>query len=279
MANNSNLTVPDEAVQAALTDLFKNIQKFAVDSIDTVIPTIQQAMADRGKTDNGDRKWGDGISEAIRKIKEYNKLIKNSTNIPLTADDKFQRKAEVFNSMAKAVGGVGSAMKDAGSLMEAFGASGESTAIVNGVGGALEGLASIDFKNPVSWVTGTMKALTAIFSIGDNVKEAKIQRLQQQVTALANDYKQLQHDIENCYSDEVNKKYDEELENLQKQKAKAEEMARLEASKKKSDKSKVEQYHEQAAQLQRDIENTQKAQIEMLAGTSIKDAKIGRAHV
>lgn len=195
MANNSNLNVPDEAIQAAMNDLFKKIQQFAVDSIDTVIPTIQQAMADRGKNDNGDRKWGDGISEAIRKIKEYNKLL-DIKDIPLTADDKFQRKAEVFNSMAKAVGGVGGAMKEAGSLMDAFGASGESTAIVNGVGGALEGLASIDFKNPVSWVTGTMKALTAIFSIGDNVKEAKIQRLQQQITALANDYKQLQHEIE-----------------------------------------------------------------------------------
>ena len=272
MANNSNLNVPDEAIQAAMNDLFKKIQQFAVNSIDTVIPTIQQAMADRGKNDNGDRKWGDGISEAIRKIREYNNLIRKTETIPLTADDKFQRKAEVFNSMAKAVGGVGGAMKEAGSLMDAFGASGESTAIVNGVGGALEGLASIDFKNPVSWVTGTMKALTAIFSIGDNVKEAKIQRLQQQITALANDYKQLQHEIENCYSDEVNGKYDEELENLQKQKAKAEEMARLEASKKKSDKSKIEQYHEQAAQLQRDIEKTQKAQIEMLAGTSIQSA-------
>lgn len=219
----------------------------------------------------------DSLSKFDRIIEERkksrNQKDENGNKIPLTHDEKLKNTSNFVNGITQGFGGdLSSVNKELSTMMETLGALGEDMAVINGIGGALEGLSSIDFKNPVSWVTGTMKALSSIFGIADAKKEAKIVRLQGQIKELANDYKQLQHEIENCYSDEVNGKYDEELENLQKQKAKAEEMARLEASKKKSDKSKVEQYHEQAAQLQRDIEKTQKAQIEMLAGTSIQSA-------
>ncbi len=225
----------------------------------------------KGKISDFEFDFTDSISKFNRTLEEREKS--RSKEGGLTKDEKKQNTSNFVNGITQGMGGdLKSVNKEISNMMSTLGASGESMAVVNGIGGALEGLSSIDFKNPVSWVTGTMKALSSIFGIADAKKEAKIVRLQGQIKELANDYKQLQHEIENCYSDEVNGKYDEELENLQKQKAKAEEMARLEASKKKSDKSKIEQYHEQAAQLQRDIENVEKAQIEMLAGTSIQSA-------
>ena len=225
----------------------------------------------KGKISDFEFDFTDSISKFNRTLEEREKS--RSKEGGLTKDEKKQNTSNFVNGITQGMGGdLKSVNKELSTMMETLGASGESMAVVNGIGGALEGLSSIDFKNPVSWVTGTMKALSSIFGIADAKKEAKIVRLQGQIKELANDYKQLQHEIENCYSDEVNGKYDEELENLQKQKAKTEEMARLEASKKKSDKSKIEQYHEQAAQLQRDIENVEKAQIEMLAGTSIQSA-------
>lgn len=119
-----------------------------------------------------------------------------------------------------------------------------------------------------------LQVVTALFAAfnGDKKKEKKIQDLQKCVDELDRSYNRLGRTIENTYSNQVYSLMDQQEANLRKQQELIRQQIKEEESKKKSDSDKIQEWKDKLVELNDAIEDSNRKQIEMWAGTDIQSA-------
>lgn len=104
-------------------------------------------------------------------------------------------------------------------------------------------------------VNAVVDVIKAICGNQDKQIEESIKKHEQQINRLSNAYNQLKWEIDKALGEEYYAKQGKAIENLRKQNAELREQARLEASKKKSDSEKIDDFTEKQAQNLRNIQD------------------------
>lgn len=185
------------------------------------------------------RMWMTGITDGIGEV------VKGLDSMGLMSDDK----RDSFESFSDIIGGLDTMMS---------------------------GLESIDYTKPFTIVTGVLKTFGGLFQtmggffgLGDKAKERQIKRLTEKVEDLDYAYQKLEKSIEAAYTfDDYNAGYEQSMKNLEMQKKSYEEMARLEAAKKKTDKEKQKEYERAAEEAQEKMDELKKSRIEAMGSTT-----------
>lgn len=176
-----------------------------------------------------------------------------------------------FNELSSAVG-------ELTGMLESFGIKvpGEISSVIDGLGGALEGLASIDKANPFSIVTGMMKSVSSIgnmvakvFGFGkkDNKLQKQIEQLQNNVDKLKSSFDDLQGAMQDAWNLSTMEEYNRMMQdNIKMQIKSLEAMIKLEEDKKRTDKEKIEEYKEEIEELYDTLEEVQENYYSQLGG-------------
>lgn len=158
-----------------------------------------------------------------------------------------------------------------------------------GIGQFFDGLASMDVSKPFTIISGSIKALTGlgktiggIFGIGqgDKKREREITKELKLIEELQKSYEELKEKIEAAYSlqtfDKANKLAEE---NIKQRNDALNAAIDAERRKKKTDESRIEQWQEEIANNNKELENLQKERLQALGGmggeSTYKDAAQG----
>lgn len=131
--------------------------------------------------------------------------------------------------------------------------------VLEGAGQLVSGIAS---GNPIDIVTGSINLLSSaigLFNRKDKNLQKQIEGYQRQLKSLEQSYKQLDRAVQNSAGFDIYANQDEQIKNLQQQQVKLTQMRDAEASKKKKDQDKIDQYNEQIADIPNKIDDINKA--------------------
>lgn len=138
----------------------------------------------------------------------------------------------------------------------------ETSAILGDIGGILSGASQaaegIASGNPLAVIQGSISLLSSAFDLfnsRDRKAEKSIKKHKEQIDILANAYKQLEWQINKALGGEVYKNQKAAIRNMQQQQAHLYGMISDEQSKKHTDQSKIREYQEQIAELDRSIQD------------------------
>lgn len=158
-----------------------------------------------------------------------------------------------------------------------------------GIGQFFDGLSSMDVSKPFTIISGAVKALTGlgkavggIFGIGqgDKKREKEIAKELKLIEELQKSYEELKEKIESAYAiqtfDRANKLAEE---NIKQRNDALNAAIDAERRKKKTDESRIEQWQEEIANNNKELENLQKERLQALGGmggeSTYKDAAQG----
>lgn len=173
---------------------------------------------------------------------------------------------------------------DAGNAMigtlETFGVEipAELKGALEGVGEVLGGLESINFTNPMSIITGGLKAIAGLGKVfnslfgGDSRKEREIQSLQKTIDKLKKSYEELDEQIEKSFSTDASDKLDENNENLEKQNELIAQQIKKEKSKKGTDNAKIKEWQAQIEKNNEQIEKNKTRALDAIFGQDLQTA-------
>ena len=138
----------------------------------------------------------------------------------------------------------------------------ETSAILGDIGGILSGASQaaegIASGNPLAVIQGSVTLLSSAFDLfnsRDRRAERSIRKHKEQIDILSNAYKQLEWQIGKALGGEVYKNQQAAIRNMQQQQAHLYGMISDEQSKKHTDQSKIREYQEQIAELDRSIQD------------------------
>lgn len=138
----------------------------------------------------------------------------------------------------------------------------ETSAILGDIGGILSGASQaaegIASGNPLAVIQGSITLLSSAFDLfnsRDRRAEKSIRKHKEQIGILSNAYKQLEWQIGKALGGEVYKNQQAAIRNMQQQQAHLYGMISDEQSKKHTDQSKIREYQEQIAELDRSIQD------------------------
>lgn len=138
----------------------------------------------------------------------------------------------------------------------------ETSAILGDIGGILSGASQaaegIASGNPLAVIQGSITLLSSAFDLfnsRDRRAEKSIRKHKEQIDILSNAYKQLEWQIGKALGGEVYKNQQAAIRNMQQQQAHLYGMISDEQSKKHTDQSKIREYQEQIAELDRSIQD------------------------
>lgn len=143
--------------------------------------------------------------------------------------------------------------------------------ILSGASQAAEGIAS---GNPLAVIQGSITLLSSAFDLfnsRDRRAEKSIRKHKEQIDILSNAYKQLEWQIGKALGGEVYKNQQAAIRNMQQQQAHLYGMISDEQSKKHTDQSKIREYQEQIAELDRSIQDMLDDIANDILQTSAKD--------
>jgi TP901 family phage tail tape measure protein len=213
------------------------------------------------------------ISEAIKDYRDQVKLTgKDSEGAKEKQQDMFAAIAQGADDANQVIGALASSFEQLG-----IGGEGLQDALkniqglVSGLGTLSKGLAS---KNPVDIISGSIGVLTSaisLFSHKDKDLQKKIDGYQRDLATLGQAYKQLDRDVANAAGNDIYSYQADEIENLQQQQAKLIQMRDAEASKKKKDQSKIDDYNAQIADIPNQIADINKAISQNLIQGTFRD--------
>lgn len=155
-----------------------------------------------------------------------------------------------FDSVVQGMGKMGIAMDE-----ETQAILGDIGGILSGASQAAEGIAS---GNPLAVIQGSITLLSSAFDLfnsRDRRAERSIRKHKEQIDILSNAYKQLEWQIGKALGGEVYKNQQAAIRNMQQQQAHLYGMISDEQSKKHTDQSKIREYQEQIAELDRSIQD------------------------
>ncbi|WP_183560693.1 hypothetical protein [Mucilaginibacter sp. SP1R1] len=209
-------------------------------------------------------------------IKDYRDQVKLTGKDSEGAKEKQQ---DMFSSIAAAAEAVNEVIGELASSFEQLGIGGQGLqdtlkgvmGVVGGLGKISDGLAK---KDPVAIITGSIGLLTSaisLFSHKDKDLQKKIDGYQRQLNSLSQAYKLLDAQVQNAVGESIYSDQDAQIKNLQAQQAKLTQMRDAEASKKKADQSKIDDYNNQIADIPNQINDINKAISQNLIQTTFKD--------
>lgn len=149
---------------------------------------------------------------------------------------------------------------------------------IGGMGDMLNGLGSINLTNPVSIISGTVKAIgglgKAIASLFNNDRkhEKRIQQMQKQIDALGDAYDRLTDKVGKLYSKDASKLIEDQNTLLKQQKMLIQNQIREEQSKKHTDNGKIEQWRKQIEEIDDLISENKEKMIDAIFGEDLKSA-------
>ena len=278
----------------AWRNLFSDLDSLTVEAINTLINEIEEKMqsADLNLNPADLKALLDQLNQAKQKIVDVNPFQAMGKAIKKIFSDSGkgakQSSADIkreWSNLAKSTEGafdfINDAIDGASVLGDALGESGQAAI------GALQGVAmaaiamatAIKTAEKGSVILAAISAVLAIVNAAfalfnkDKKKEKEINSLQKSVDSLTKSYKNLADEIERAYSvgkadliEEKNKKLEETNKAIRKQ-------IKLEESKKKPDKQKVQDYYDEIEKNEREIsENRQYKTIEAIIGIDVKSA-------
>lgn len=209
----------------------------------------------------------DKIEEMKSEIQERNpfkSLISSIKDYGKAADDEGKKKAltNMFESASGAIDLIGGTLDAVTSGLEKMGVTmdEETQAIVNDIGGIIEGagqLASgIATGNPLSIIQGSIGLLTSAFDLfnsKDRKVEKQIKKHQEAISQLEKAYTQLSWAIDKALGGDVYKNQQAAIRNMKEQQEHLRASWEAEESKKKTDDSRVQDFKDQYAELEREI--------------------------
>ncbi len=149
---------------------------------------------------------------------------------------------------------------------------------IGGMGDMLDGLGSINLTNPVSIISGTVKAVgglgKAIASLfNDDAKhEKRIQQMQKQIDALGASYDRLTDKVEKLYSKDASRLIEDQNKLLEQQKVLIQNQIREEQSKKHTDNSRIEEWRRQIEEIDELISENKENAVDAIFGEDLKSA-------
>ena len=186
---------------------------------------------------NAELKRVTGETKSVREaFKAMFEDVGNSLNLVSTA----------FNSVVSGIKNMGVSMDDS------------TQAIINDVSGILEGAAQIASGNPIGIITGSVTLLSSafdLFNVRDRKAEKSIKRHQEALTKLGYAYNALEHAVDNALGETVYQNQTALIENLRQQQNEINGMISDEQSKKDTDWGRIDEWKEQYAEIGRQIED------------------------
>lgn len=173
--------------------------------------------------------------------------------------------------------GVATALTD---MLSSFGVEipPELSGFIEGIGGAIDGLESIDLTKPMSIFTGLFKTVGGIGkAIGslfnhDDRKEKRIQKMQEQVDALQRSYEVLGKSLDKVYSTDASDLLEQQNEMLEQQKVIIQNQIAEEKSKKHTDNDRIRQWEQQIEDINAVIADNKEAALDAIFGNDLKSA-------
>ena len=173
--------------------------------------------------------------------------------------------------------GVATALTD---MLSSFGVEipPELSGFIEGIGGAIDGLESIDLTKPMSIFTGLFKTVGGIGkAIGslfnhDDRKEKRIQKMQQQVDALQRSYDNLGKSLDKVYSTDASDLLEQQNTMLEQQKVIIQNQIAEEKSKKHTDNDRIRQWEQQIEDINAVIADNKEAALDAIFGNDLKSA-------
>ena len=247
---------------------------------------------DQKKTANG-RQLNVALNEELERHKEisdeYEKQKKDLEDIIAKIRDFRLAASHVAKTIGKISEGLSvfsSTLTDvASSLENVFGSMDSKTRgtvssiadIASGLAATGEGISRIminpaDISAYGTALSGLAKTVGSIFSIGDKKKERQIQRLKEQIDALAETYNDLHEAMQNAFKgDELSSSYKAATSNIEERSKKLQEMINAESAKKKTDHSKIEEWQKEQKELLKQMRELKAEYLQELGGFGSDD--------
>ena len=206
-------------------------------------------------------------------IAMLNKVQGTSRSVGDGLKDTFSDTASAIKFISGTFDSVVSGLKKMGVEMDA-----QTEAILGDIGGIMEGASQvaegIASGNPLSIIQGSISLITSAFDLfnsRDRKAEASIKKHQEALSKLKNTYNELTDAVKRALGEEVYSNQSAVIANLRSQQAELSGMMAAERSKKKTDKSKLEEWGEQYKELGRQIEDVIDTITQSITQTSAKD--------
>lgn len=206
------------------------------------------------------------MQNEIRERNPFKSLISSIKEYGKAADDESKKKAltNMFESASGAIELVGGAFDAVTSELEKTGVTmdEQTQAIIGDIGGILDGAgqvaSGIATGNPLSIIQGSIGLLSSAFDLfnsRDRKAEKSIKRHQEAIDKLKASYEQLEWAVDKALGAEVYNNQMGLIHNMEQQQAHLRGMISDEQSKKKTDNGKIQDYQNQIAELDRQIQD------------------------
>lgn len=206
------------------------------------------------------------MQNEIRERNPFKSLISSIKEYGKAADDESKKKAltNMFESASGAIELVGGAFDAVTSGLEKKGVTmdEQTQAIIGDIGGILDGAgqvaSGIATGNPLSIIQGSIGLLSSAFDLfnsRDRKAEKSIKRHQEAIDKLKASYEQLEWAVDKALGAEVYNNQMGLIHNMEQQQAHLRGMISDEQSKKKTDNGKIQDYQNQIAELDRQIQD------------------------
>lgn len=206
------------------------------------------------------------MKNEIQERNPFKSLISSIKEFGKAADDESKKKAltNMFESASGAIELVGGAFDAVTSGLEKMGVTmdEQTQAIIGDIGGILDGAgqvaSGIATGNPLSIIQGSIGLLSSAFDLfnsRDRKAEKSIKRHQEAIDKLKASYEQLEWAVDKALGAEVYNNQMGLIHNMEQQQAHLRGMISDEQSKKKTDNGKIQDYQNQIAELDRQIQD------------------------
>lgn len=206
------------------------------------------------------------MQNEIRERNPFKSLISSIKEYGKAADDESKKKAltNMFESASGAIELVGGAFDAVTSGLEKMGVTmdEQTQAIIGDIGGILDGAgqvaSGIATGNPLSIIQGSVGLLSSAFDLfnsRDRKAEKSIKRHQEAIDKLKASYEQLEWAVDKALGAEVYNSQMALIHNMEQQQAHLRGMINDEYSKKHTDNGKIQDYQNQIAELDRQIQD------------------------
>lgn len=305
----SELEVAQLQASADWQNLFQNLDYLSADEISKLVQNIEsklqstnlklspadyrallQSLNDAKEkitTINPFKSLGESFSKYIKSLKELKEAQKKN----LSKDELSNFKDAVISNAAQcanAIGQINQITSTVGgaiaSVADSFGADGKTSAIIEGVSGALGGVGkaaggvakimSGDIVGGIQdCISGIADFIVSLNGMSDAMHEENIKDLQKEIDSLADSYDNLGESIERAYSSNKANLLEQQSENLRKQNQKIRQQIREEEDKKKTDSERIKEWEKQIVENEKEIaENTKYNIVEAIMGTDVASA-------
>ena len=162
---------------------------------------------------------------------------------------------------------VGSGWNQATTFMDGFAEASQS---------ATDAFEAFKSGNPVGVIKGVVGSFTAwirtFAAIHDNAREKKIQELQKEIEELDRINKRIEHRLEKQYSKDASRSYEQEIQNLEKQRALIQKQIAAEQDKKNTDDERIQEWKDQYEELGRQIDDYKDKALDAIIGEDINSS-------